>query len=247
MSAGDAYPERIVPDGTEPGIVAIHLKRYDFARPYCAGKVVLDAACGVGYGTQFLAAEAAHVVGVDLDPATVDYARTRYGAPNAEFAAGDVTGLPFADASFDVACSFETIEHVADPARALDELARVLRPDGLLAVSTPHVPRTNDSPANPHHRVELDRHDLEELLGARFSRVEIFGQRRLQTAGHRLAQRLDVLGLRRRVPALRGAARTLGTAPTAELTLDDLVISSERIELATELVALCREPVPRRL
>ena len=39
-----AYPERIVPDETGPGIVAIHLKRYEFARPLCAGRDVLDAA-----------------------------------------------------------------------------------------------------------------------------------------------------------------------------------------------------------
>src|SRR5207237_2156474 len=79
------HPERIVPDETEPGIVALHRKRYEFAAPACAGKQVLDAGCGVGYGSACLARSAAHVVGVDVDANAVAYARRRYGAANVEF------------------------------------------------------------------------------------------------------------------------------------------------------------------
>jgi len=50
------YPERIVPDESAPGIVALHLKRYVFAEPYCEGRTVLDAACGAGYGSAQLGA-----------------------------------------------------------------------------------------------------------------------------------------------------------------------------------------------
>ena len=53
-------------------------------------------------------------------------------------------------------------------------------------------------------------------------------------------QRLDILGLRRRLGFLRGASVVLGTAPTAELTSDDLVISADGLEAASELVAVCR-------
>ena len=77
-----SHPERIVPDDELPGIVAAHLKRYDFARPLCTGLVVLDAACGVGYGTAFLAETAARIVGVDVDERSVAYARGRYGSAN---------------------------------------------------------------------------------------------------------------------------------------------------------------------
>jgi SAM-dependent methyltransferase len=242
MSTDSSHPERIVPDETESGIVAIHLKRYEFARSFCAGKRVLDAACGVGYGTASLAAVASHVVGVDLDLESVAYATQRYGAANVVFVHGDVTALPFPAASFDVVCSFETIEHVDVPEQALDEFARVLRPNGLLIASTPHVPVTTRAPSNPYHRIEFDRPDLERLLSERFADVEVFGQRRLQTSGHRLAQRLDVLGLRRRLPFLRRGARLLGTAPMESLTLDDIVISAERLDLATELVVVCGAP-----
>src|SRR5205814_7591503 len=84
-----AYPERIVPDETGPGIVAIHLKRYEFARPLCTGRDVLDAACGVGYGSAYLAETARRVVGVDLNVDAVEYARDRYAAPNIEYRLGD--------------------------------------------------------------------------------------------------------------------------------------------------------------
>lgn len=235
-----SYPERIVPDETESGIVAAHLKRYDFALPLCAGKEVLDAACGVGYGSAFLAATAARVVGVDVDEESVGYARRRYGGPSVEFHVMDAEALAFPDASFDVVCSFETIEHVRAPARAVAEAARVLRPGGVLVVSTPHVAVTTGTPANPHHQAEFSRPDFDALLRTCFPEVEMYGQRRLQTPAHRLAQRLDVLGLRRRLAFLRRGARLLGTAATENMTLDDIVIARDGIERATELVAVCR-------
>ena len=75
-----AYPERIVPDATPAGVVALHLKRYDFARAYCDGADVLDAGCGVGYGTAYLAEVAASVVGVDVERGD-DRVRARSATP----------------------------------------------------------------------------------------------------------------------------------------------------------------------
>jgi SAM-dependent methyltransferase len=237
-----SYPERIVPDEEPTGIVALHLKRYLFAEPYCAGKVVLDAGCGTGYGSAELARVAGRVVGVDVDADAVAYARSRYGGENVEFEAMDVASLAFDDASFDVVVSFETIEHLPDRDAFLREVARVLRPEGTFVVSTPNAPRTTEQPENPHHRVEYSREDFEHLLSDRFARVELYGQRRLQTLRHRALQRLDVLGLRRRLTFLRRAAPLVGTAPTAEVTLDGIVIERDAIERATELVAVCTAP-----
>ena len=106
------YPERIVPDETEPGIVALHLKRYEFALPWCRDRDVLDAGCGVGYGSALLATAARRVVGVDRDEDAIRYARERYGAANVEFRVGDLLELDLPDGSFDTVCSFETIEPV---------------------------------------------------------------------------------------------------------------------------------------
>jgi SAM-dependent methyltransferase len=235
-----AHPERIVPDETEPGIVALHRKRYEFALPYCEGREVLDAGCGVGYGTAVLAPHARRVVGVDLDPAAIAYARSRYGADNVEFREGDVQALDLADASFDAVCSFETIEHVPDRDAFLAEMRRLLRPGGTFLVSTPRAERTELRPANPFHQVELAPADFEALLRTRFAEVELYGQRRLQTRRHRLLQRVDVLGLRKRLTFLRPAARLVGTAPMAEVSSAGIVIERGGLEGATEVVAVCR-------
>jgi SAM-dependent methyltransferase len=238
------YPERIVPDETGPGILAIHLKRYDFARPHCRDRVVLDAACGVGYGSARLAEVARRVVGVDLSEEAITYARSRYPAPNVEYRVSDLLALDLPPASFDVVCSFETIEHLSDQEAFLGRVTRVLRPDGSLFVSTPQARETDRSPANPFHAVELSRADFERLLGGFFAEVEIYGQRRLQTARHRLMQRLDVLGLRKRLGFLRRASVVLGTEPMAEVNADGLAIDREDLEHATELVAVCSRPRP---
>jgi SAM-dependent methyltransferase len=237
-----AYPERIIPDETAPGILALHLKRYEFACPHCIAAQVLDAGCGAGYGSAHLAEVAARVVGVDVSEEAIEYARRRYRRPNLEFMVGDLLALELGDASFDVVCSFETIEHVDDVERYLGEIARVLRPDGTFVVSTPRVEATTRAPDNPFHRVELSRDDFEATLATRFEDVELYGQRRLQTARHVLLQRIDVLGLRKRLPFLRRASRIVGTAPMADVTLDGIAIERDGIERASELVAVCRRP-----
>ena len=237
-----AYPERIIPDETEPGIVALHLKRYVFAEPWCRGKDILDLACGAGYGTAYLAGIARRVVGVDVSEDAIEYARGRYAAPNAEYVVADAAALPFETASFDAVCSFETIEHVADREAYLAEVARVLRPAGTYIVSTPNARETTEHPDNPFHQVELDRGDFETLLARYFDGVEMYGQRRIQTRRHLLLQRLDVLGLRRRLSFLRGAAVVVGTAPTAEVTLDGIAITRENAARAKVLVAVCTQP-----
>ncbi len=243
MSHSVTHPERIVPDDTEPGIVAIHLKRYEFARAFCESKDVLDAGCGAGYGSAHLASSARRVVGVDRSADAIEYARRRYAAPNIDFHVADLGALAWPDASFDVVCAFETIEHVADRHGFLRELARVLKPGGTCFISTPRVEHTTATPVNPFHEVELAREDFERLLRSHFQEVELYGQRRLQTGRHRLVQRLDVLGLRRRVPLLRRLGRpVLGTAPMEEVTLEGIEISREDLDKATEIVAVCRSP-----
>jgi SAM-dependent methyltransferase len=237
-----AYPERIIPDETESGVVALHLARYHFAAPLCSGRDVLDAACGVGYGSAWIAQRGARVLGVDVDEPTVEYARRRYGGPDVRFEPMDACALELPDESVDVVCSFETIEHVADPEKAVAEAARVLRRDGVYVASTPRVDVTTHTPANPHHRVELSRRDFEQMLSAHFEEVTLYGQRRRMTQRHHLAKRLDVFGLRRRLDFLRRAAPLLGSPATADVTSSDVEISTSVVDEGTELVAVCRRP-----
>jgi SAM-dependent methyltransferase len=238
------YPERIVPTETSPGILALHLKRYEFALAWAEGAEVLDAGCGVGYGTAFLARRARRVVGVDRSATALEHARSAYAGPKVEFVQADVLAVPLPNASFDLVCAFETIEHLPDPTAFLRETARLLRPSGTMLVSTPRVEQTTHEPANPFHRLELSAADFERLLRQRFAGVELYGQRRIQTARHRLLQRVDVLGLRRRLPFLRAASRLLGTPSTAEVGLEGIAIARDGLDQASELVAVCTRPRP---
>jgi len=158
-----------------------HWHRYAFVRPLCAGRRVLDAACGEGYGSAMLAAVAAEVVGVDLDAATVEHARTRYQGlgGHLRFQQGSVTALPFPDASVDVIVSFETIEHLAEQAQMLAEFRRVLAPDGVLVISSPDRDTYNadGAPPNPYHVKELSLDEFQALLRTRFPAVAVYGQK----------------------------------------------------------------------
>jgi 2-polyprenyl-3-methyl-5-hydroxy-6-metoxy-1,4-benzoquinol methylase len=129
------YPNRFM----APWVRHQHLQRYHWAAEFIVGKRVLDVACGTGYGTALLAkAGAAQVDGFDCSAEAVDFAKSTWALPNASFAVATTGRLPVPDASYDVYVSFETIEHVEDDDALLTEATRVLRPGGLLLVSTPN-------------------------------------------------------------------------------------------------------------
>jgi SAM-dependent methyltransferase len=190
MSASDSSPPLAVPAFTGErfvprcsGEIAYeHWHRYAFARRFAAGKRVLDAACGEGYGTALLGAVAASVVGVDIDIATIDHARVTYGEDDRlRFVAAPCSDLPLPSASVDVVVSFETIEHLeaAEQSDMLSEFARVLAPDGILVISSPNKRLYSDARAyvNPFHLQELYRDDLARLLRARFPAQHWYHQR----------------------------------------------------------------------
>ena len=171
--------ERYVP-GDAGEIWYEHWHRYHFALPLAAGKRVLDAACGEGYGTALLATRASHAIGVDVSADVVAAARRRYGdRPNLEYAAARCEATGLADASVELVVSFETLEHLGDPEALVREAARVLAPGGLFLVSTPNRSVYTEARDyhNPFHAQELSREDFERVLAARFEKVSIFAQR----------------------------------------------------------------------
>ena len=180
MTAGLPFTgERFIP-GTRGEIWVEHWHRYHFARRWVEGKVVLDAACGEGYGSALLARSAARVHGVDISPQAIEHARAAYASlANAQFHCAPCTQLPLPDASVDVAVSFETLEHIAEQHEFLQELARVLRPAGVLILSCPNKLEYSDKRgfANEFHVKELYREELAALVGERFPHVDWYGQR----------------------------------------------------------------------
>ena len=170
--------ERLVP--SIKGETAMeHLHRYAIARDLSGGKRVLDLACGEGFGAALLSQTADRVTGVDICEETIAAASAKYQRENLKFVVGSATDLPIASCSIDLVACFETIEHVADQEGILGEIKRVLKPAGLLIVSTPDKDQYNapDLPPNPYHTRELSRDEFKQLLQRYFKNVELFGQR----------------------------------------------------------------------
>ena len=102
---------------------AVHLARYTTVRNLCAGKSVLDASCGEGYGTALLARWGARrAVGVDISSSAIESARKNFKDSGATYVCASGEELPAAlgDAKFDLIVSLETVEHVDDPAAQLE-------------------------------------------------------------------------------------------------------------------------------
>ncbi len=157
-----------------------HWHRYAHAAAWTAGKRVLDAASGSGYGSAFLAGGAGSVFGIELDHDAVEHASLAYKhIKNLTFSQGDVTRLPFPDRCFDVVTSFETLEHIRDPEAALIEFKRVLTPQGLLIASTPDRLIYTDKlgQRNKYHVCELSRPEFERICARHFANHAIVGQK----------------------------------------------------------------------
>ena len=155
-----------------------HAARYVFALPYVENKSVLDIACGSGYGVGLMSEKAKLVTGVDVDAAAVREARGECG-DNAAVLLGNGLGLPFADETFDVVTSFETLEHLHERPAFVLELHRVLRTGGTLLLSTPNANYTqpvDGRPSNPFHVYEYVPTELRTELDAHFSVDQFLGQ-----------------------------------------------------------------------
>ena len=87
MQANGVAPERLVPGTVEWTVYNCeHRQRYEFFAPRCHNLKILDAACGVGYGSHILAKSGAHwVTGVDVSVEAINYAKQHYALPNVTF------------------------------------------------------------------------------------------------------------------------------------------------------------------
>jgi GT2 family glycosyltransferase/ubiquinone/menaquinone biosynthesis C-methylase UbiE len=157
-----------------------HLHRYAWCRSLVEGKAVLDIACGEGYGSAMLADKALSVVGVDISIEAVQHAKRVYaGISGLEFRQGDAAAIPLPDKSVDVVVSFETIEHHDKHMEMISEIRRVLKPDGMLIISSPNRPVYSEKSGyrNEFHVKELDYAELDALLQTAFAQVHYYGQR----------------------------------------------------------------------
>jgi SAM-dependent methyltransferase len=158
--------ERTIPDlDIENYWFRRHEVVYQQLAPRCVGRDVLEAGCGEGYGADLIAGVARRVVAVDYDDTAVAHVRARY--PRVEVTQANLAELPLPDASVDVVVNFQVIEHLWDQGQFVRECLRVLRPSGLLMMSTPNritFSPGRDTPINPFHTRELNADELTELL-----------------------------------------------------------------------------------
>ncbi|HEY5532002.1 MAG TPA: class I SAM-dependent methyltransferase [Candidatus Anoxymicrobiaceae bacterium] len=111
--------------------------KFEFVREYVDGADVLNIGCWTGAFESLVADSAARVTAVDIEPCALEVASRN--VPGARFEEASVLSLPFEDSSFDLVTMWETLEHLPEGSepKALTEIARVLKPGGRFALSTP--------------------------------------------------------------------------------------------------------------
>lgn len=171
--------ERFVPTISDPITSMEHWHRYQYILPFVENKKVLDVASGEGYGCNLMAEKASKVVGVDIDQNAIERAKKTYPRTNLEFISGSAAQIPLGQ-KFDIITSFETIEHIpADLHHIfLQEVKRLLAPDGMLIISTPDKEFYSDLSgySNKFHLKEYYLAEFRNLLGNYFANIRLINQ-----------------------------------------------------------------------
>lgn len=167
-----------------------HIHRYlESARYIGEGDMILDLACGSGYGADILSQVInTRVYAGDIDPAIVSACQNDWkGNASLNFEVMDATDLRFDSAFFDVIVSLETIEHLTAYKKMVSEFSRVIKPGGAVIISTPNikVSSPDGNILNPFHTQEFTYQELSDLLKPEFAEVSIYGQKYVRYPGER--------------------------------------------------------------
>lgn len=167
--------ERMMPAHNNGDLVFFeHISRYFFAAQAVKGKIVLDIACGEGYGVEYIANQGAkEVIGIDVNEQTIAHAKKKYKKDNLTFFVGDAEKIPLKDGSVDMIVSFETIEHVRKYKEFIKETKRVLKKEGVVIFSTPNKDVFS---GNPFHTKEFSLDELIKELGVFYKNIDIYFQ-----------------------------------------------------------------------
>jgi len=170
--------ERLVTEITNEDTI-YHLHRYAISNDYITGKIVIDIASGEGYGANLAAKKAKHVYGIDISQEAVAFAAEKYQAtPNLNFIAGSVEAISLDSNIADVVISFETLEHTDKHHEMMREIKRVLKPGGILIISSPDKAYYSDmyNRTNPFHVKELYFKEFKQLLNGYFKISNFYHQ-----------------------------------------------------------------------
>ena len=254
---GERPQQGVTPDS----LLALHEAGYRAILERIGTGRILDVGCGQGFESARFLAPDRNVLGVDYSQDATSTAAATYNPQGLKVAQMDARALGIQTASFDGACSSHLIEHFTDPERHVEELARVIKDDGVLCLVTPNGPTDFE---NPFHLHLFDRAELQATLDRHFEDVwlggvdakphvkEDFEARRLK--GNKML-RLDVFDLRHRLPyswyvwaytrllplAYKLVARGDSGGLTG-ITADDWFVTDEPDETTLVLFAVARHP-----
>ena len=180
LFTGERYIPEYFSDSNDE-IVKEHEDRYKTITELITDKVVLDAACGSGYGSFEISKHAKSIIGIDISEDSVAYAKNNFLAENLNFEVASVTEIPFDDNEFEVVVSFETIEHISENQQVLflKQIKRVLKEDGILIISTPDKLIYSDKKnyKNEFHIKEFYEKEFYCFLSNFFKNVEFYYQK----------------------------------------------------------------------
>lgn len=156
-----------------------HWARYRFAKSCSTGARVLDSGCGHGIGSILVAPAAREYVGVDIDEKAISWAQSNIAPQlaNTKFISDLDQAVGKGQPLFDLAISFEVIEHVADPGGYLDQLSQQVVRGGRILISTPNGLLTRHRPQLYRSDFHVDGYSIDELMQRvpfRWSQVRYF-------------------------------------------------------------------------
>lgn len=172
----DDTGERLIPAKNNDSVVyGEHISRYLSVIDIIRDKVVLDIACGSGYGSQLLSQYAKSVTGIDNSKEAVSYAKNNYPSNNLTYLKDDAEKLSnIESATMDVVVSMETIEHLRNPEQFVKQVKRVMKPEGIFIVSTPNDNEYREG--NEFHLHEFTLVELKLLMKKYFKKSEYYYQ-----------------------------------------------------------------------
>ncbi len=162
-----ATAERVSHEASDNFVYQRSRLAYHYAAERVSGEV-LEIGTGSGYGISILASHATKYTTIDKHLPQMEEVEA-----NVEMISATVPPLPFSDESFDCVVSFQVIEHIVNDTRFIEEVYRVLKPNGIFIVSTPNAPMSLTR--NPWHVREYTAEQFASLLTYRFEQIEEYG------------------------------------------------------------------------